>query len=114
MTDAGSDSSTPIAPDELHIEVRAGENVQVSAPVREALEHLARILDEEADVMKEEVSGFAWDTGGLQVGSLAQPGGAGAAGAAAGCGNLCIIRIRCKLGISPLAGGGTAGGIGGI
>ena len=93
-----------VGPDELRVEVFAGENVQVSGAVRDALDNLARALNDEME-MQQEVAGFGMQPG-LQVGGLAMPSAGGMAGAggaggsdlaAVGCGNLCIIRIHCKL-----------------
>lgn len=91
-----------VGPDELRVEVMAGENVQVTPTVREALDNLARALNEEIEAQSE-VAGFAYQPG-LQVGGLSRSGGiatgtagSDAMGTAAGCNTLCIIRITCKL-----------------
>ena len=94
-----------VGPDEIRVEVFAGENVQVSGAMREALDNLARALNDELE-LQEEVAGFALQPG-LQIGGLAMPsagavGGAGGSDlAAAPCGSRCVIRITCKLSTIP-------------
>jgi hypothetical protein len=82
-----------VGPDELKVEVVVGENVSVTPAVREALDNLARALNEEMG-MQDEVAGFVFQPG-LQVGGLSQPGASGAPGAgptsAVGGGGSCVI-----------------------
>ncbi len=90
-----------VGPDELRVEVFAGENVQVTPAVRNALDELARALNEEME-SQSEVAGFMFEPS-LRVGGLSSAGAGATGGTAgsdlttAGCGNLCIIRIHCKL-----------------